>query len=252
MSTRTSDSHTAARRRLDRHRGILSRKPILRTLYSEWYAQIRAGLAPGLTIEVGSGPASLKESCPDVVTTDVVWCPWLDLTMDAQALALLDHSVSNIVLCDVLHHLKAPGSFFREAARVLRKSGRIVLLDPYISPFSRIVNALFHEEPVDLTVDPLSLQANGTSTGEDPFHANQAFATVLFWRDLGRTMDRLPEFKLVSRSRTGFLRYPLSGGFGHHSLIPGWAFAYLEPVDRWVAGLAWLIAFRTMVVLERV
>lgn len=85
----------------------------------------------------------------------------------------------------------------------------------------------------------------------DPFAANQAVATTLFWRRLPETLGRLPGFRLVHRSRDALLRYPLSGGFEHRSLAPGALFPALALMERLLSPLAPLMAFRTLVVLER-
>ncbi|MBI3893249.1 MAG: class I SAM-dependent methyltransferase, partial [Candidatus Wallbacteria bacterium] len=237
---------------LAEHRATWDAKPVLRQLYSEWYAQIASLLAPGRTVELGSGPGNLKGAHPDVLATDIVPCPWLDAVVDGTCLPFRDASLSNLVLFDVLHHLEAPNRFFREAARALRKLGRVVIFDPYISPASRLVFALFHPERVDLSVDPLALEpAPRTDGPKDPFDANQAFATRLFWRELEATRARLPDFRLVHRSRESFLRYPLSGGFGRPAFLPQWAFGPLAGIEKLLAPLAGALAFRTLVVLEK-
>ncbi|MBI4867886.1 MAG: methyltransferase domain-containing protein [Candidatus Wallbacteria bacterium] len=240
----------AAARKLAEHREIWEKKPVLRQLYSEWYGQIASFLGPGSTVELGSGPGNLKGARADVIATDIVPCPWLDAVVDAMRLPFRTNALGNLVLFDVLHHLAAPAQFFAEAARTLTRLGRVIIFDPYISPFSRLVFALAHPEPVDLSIDPLAL-APAPEESKDPFDANQGFATRLFWKELDTTLSRLPGFRLVHRSRESLLRYPLSGGFGRSAFVPDWMFGPLARVERALAPFAPVLAFRTLVVLEK-
>jgi SAM-dependent methyltransferase len=245
-----ASSFDAAAGRLARHRQVWETKTCLRQLYGEWYAQIKALLAPGLSVELGSGPGNLKTYLPDAISTDIVQLPWLNAVLDAVELPFRTGSLGNLVLFDVLHHLAAPADFFHEAARVLAPGGRIVIVDPYISPASHLVFCLFHPEPVDFRQDPLA--STGMDRRKDPFVANQAFATRLFWRDLEGTLPRLPDFRLVHRSRSDMFRYPMSGGFDHAALAPGFVFEPLRWLEQALPVLLPLLAFRTVVALERV
>ena len=68
---------------------------------------------------------------------------------------------------------------------MLAPGGRIVMCEPYISPMSWPVYRFFHEEPLDLGVDPLALQGSAGDGARDPFDANQAIPTLLFGRERG-------------------------------------------------------------------
>ncbi|MCJ7593940.1 MAG: class I SAM-dependent methyltransferase, partial [Desulfobacterales bacterium] len=109
---------------LAERREIWKSKKVIRRLYSTWYRLIADALRPGRTLELGGGSANLKEFFPHAITSDVVFAPWLDTVLDAHGLPFKNNSLENIVLFDVLHHLKVPVVFFREAERVLRPEGR--------------------------------------------------------------------------------------------------------------------------------
>src|SRR3546814_18467176 len=84
-------------------------------------------------------------------------------------------------MLDVLHHIERPGVFFAEAARVLRPGGRLVMIEPGITPVSWLFYKLLHPEPVDMSADPLAEVA--PDPARDPFaDANQALPTLLFAR----------------------------------------------------------------------
>ena len=232
------------------HREAWERRPLLRALYRDWYRRVEAELAAvaGPSVELGSGIGSFKEHNPAVVATDAVASPWAEEVVDAQDLPYDNASVANLVLIDVLHHLPRPARFLDEARRVLRPGGRVVLVEPYCSPLSLALYRRFHHERTDPSVDPFG---EGALSSEAPFDANQALATLLFWRQLGRFQDRYPQLAVRTRERFGLLAYPLSGGFTKPPLAPARLGPALLWVERRLAFAAPLMAFRCLVTLER-
>lgn len=226
-------------------------RPLLRSLYVDWYELICARLSPveGRSIELGSGIGTLRETCPRVEATDVESTPWVHDVVDAEALPYEVRSLANLVLVDVFHHLARPARFLDEAARVLRPGGRIVVLDPYCSPASTAAYRRFHHERTDLSAGAFE---DDVSIASEPLASNQARATLAFFRSADEFRRRWPGLGVVERRRLALLAYPLSGGFTGKRLVPtnlGLAVARLE---RHLEFLAPLLAFRCLVVLERV
>lgn len=233
-------------------RAVWEAKPSLRAVYRDYYRRMAAWLAPGgPTVEVGAGSGNLKQSMPGVVATDVVVSPWLDAAADAQALPFAGAGVANLVGVDVLHHVEYPRRFLAEAGRVLRPGGRVVLMEPAVTPVSRVVFLLGHPEPVDMSADPL---ADGRPDGaKHPMDSNQAVPTLLAGRHRARLQAELPALAVVHAEHLSLLAYPLSGGFRRWNLLPAplvrpvlAAEARLAPVVGRLAG------FRLLLVLERV
>lgn len=201
------------------HRHIWERKPALRAVYADLYARMADEMVPGRTLEVGGGSGNLKALATDTITTDIQSAPWLDAVCDAQQLPFAPASFFNVIMIDVLHHVEYPLHAMQEFRRVLRSGGRLIFCEPAITPLSSIFYRLFHEEPVDMTADPL---ATGTiSTTKDPWHSNQAIPTLLVGRFRQRLAALLPGLELSKVERISFLAYPLSGGFLEWSLLPG-------------------------------
>jgi SAM-dependent methyltransferase len=225
----------------------------LRVLYQRWYERIR-DLLPASTlgpwVEIGSGPGFAAEFIPQMELTDIVKAPWHQRCVSADSLPFADASVGALVMLDVLHHLSAPTKFFQEAVRVLRPGGRVVMCEPYISPVSSLVYRLFHEEPVDMRVNPL---AEHGAQDKDPFESNQAIPTLLCRPDGQRELGWLfPELKLTHFERLAGLSYPLTGGFSRSPFLPASLWNMLLRLeDQLPAILYRLMGFRLLAVLER-
>src|SRR5262249_37304417 len=93
----------------------------------------------------------------DVISTDILWFPGIDIVADAQSLPIADGSFASIIMLDVLHHLEWPIEFLNEASRVLKPGGRVAMIEPAMTPLARRFHDRFHEEPVDISADLFSM-----------------------------------------------------------------------------------------------
>ena len=169
---------------------------------------------------------------------------------DTQQLSFDSEVFSNIVLFDVLHHLQCPLLFFDEAQRVLKPGGRVIMVEPGITPVSKLLYKMGHEEPVEMgwdMNDPCKVDAD-----KDPYDSNQAIPTILFKRDSQLFLAAVKGFKINSSDWLSLFAYPLSGGFKSWSLLPyKWVHAILKIEEKILPFLGSLMAFRLMVVLEK-
>ena len=236
--------------RIAEHGRQWRQKPVLRDIYLDLYRRIADELSPGHTLEIGGGSGIFKEYAPDVVTTDILAAPWLDLVADAQFLPLGAATFDNIVMFDVLHHIEFPRRFLAEASRVLRPGGRIIMIEPAITPVSWPFYHWIHPEPVDLAADPL--REGEPDPARDAFAANQAIPTRLAGRDRARFAAAFPEFTIARRQWLSLFAYPLSGGFQPWCLIPR---SFIAPVlwieDRLAPLLGRIFGFRLLIVIEK-
>ncbi len=236
---------------LEENREAWEKRPVVRRLYRGWFDLLASRLSPvaGTTVELGSGFGALRETIPDLVTTDVVASPWADRVADAANIPFDDGSLANLALVDVLHHVPNPRACFEEAERVLAPGGRMVMIEPYCAPFSALAYSRLHEEDLDLDADPE--QPQGADSG-DPFNANIALPTILFWRRPGTVERWAPGLRVVERRRLAWLVYPLSGGFSRPSLVPQPLLGPALALERLLGPVfAPLAAFRCLVVVER-
>jgi SAM-dependent methyltransferase len=235
---------------LENYADVWDRKPVLRAVYEDFYDRLAPECRPGTTIEIGGGIGNLKQRLQDVVTTDVQFAPWLDCVADAQRLPFAAGAAANIVMVDVLHHLEFPAVFLREAARVLRPGGRVLMVEPAITYGSTLFYRLFHHEPVRTSADAL---ADGTpDPRRDPYDSNQAIPTVLVSRDRDRFHARFPALRIARVDWFALAAYPLSGGFQRWSLLSAGAARRLLRIERAIEPLLGRLAgFRMMIIIEK-
>lgn len=233
------------------------RRALLRIVYRDCFQRMIDVMARdasgslGLSIELGCGGAFFKDDCPEVVSTDIIESPWADCVLNAEQLPFEDGSVRNVVMFDVLHHLSDAGSCFRELMRVLEPGGRVVMCEPYISPFSWCIYKAFHREPVDFSIDPLRA---GSAVGDEPMEGNGSIPTKIFFTEEGLRSfsEQCPAMAVVRKQRLSLLVYPLSGGFSGPVLFPSALGKLGLAVERLLQPvLGALMAFRCLVVLER-
>jgi len=230
-------------------RDIIARKPFLRRIYEEWYTGIAKALPVGdnPVLELGSGAGFLADFVPGLVRSEVFLTSGIDLVLDGLALPFKDDSLRGIAMTNVLHHLPAPGRFFAEAARCVGKGGVIAMVEPWVSPWSRLVYTRLHHEPFLHEVAEWESLAGGPLSG-----ANGALPWILFVRDRKRFEREFPVWRIRSIRPLMPFRYLLSGGVSLRTLVPGITYpiwSALEGVlSPWDAKLS-MFAF---VVLERV
>mgnify|MGYP001814106170 FL=1 len=131
-----------------------NRKPSLQKSYSAFHqlmAQYLAEPAGGQVVELGSGIGNIKETIPDCLRTDLFPNPWIDQVENAYQLSFSDESVSNLIMFDVFHHLRYPGTALAEAFRVCSPGGRLIIFEPCVSLLGRLVYGPLHAEPLALT-----------------------------------------------------------------------------------------------------
>jgi SAM-dependent methyltransferase len=232
------------------YRSIWDRKPVLRLVYNDFYDRIAAACVTGKTIEIGGGIGTLKQRFSNVVATDIQFSPWLDLVADGQKLPFAPDVASNIVMVDVLHHVEFPVVFFREAERVLRTGGRIVMVEPAITLGSTLFYRLLHQERVVTSADPLVTGAPDPE--RDPHDSNQAIPTLIATRDRPRFHALFPRLRIERVDWFSLAVYPMSGGFKAWSLVPASLARHMLRLERAVEPMTGrFIAFRMLLVIEK-
>jgi SAM-dependent methyltransferase len=233
---------TALRRR------IIAEKPFLRRIYAEWYESIAAALppSPGAVLELGAGAGFLIEYVPDLIASDIMSCPDVDAVIDGHALPLADGALRAIVMTNVFHHLARPRLFLTEAARCVRPGGAMVLIEPWVTPWSRLIYTRLHHEPFAPEAAEWEFAPSGPLSG-----ANGALPWIVFQRDAERFVREFPQWRVASVTPIMPLRYLLSGGVSLRGLIPGWSYAFWRGAEAMLGPAIDKTAMFARIVLAR-
>jgi SAM-dependent methyltransferase len=154
-------------------------------------------------------------------------------------------------MIDVFHHLEYPIIFLQEAQRVLKDDGRLIMIEPYISPFSYIIYNYFHQEDVDFKADVFNQERGSSKNQKKPFDGNSAIPTMMFSKEIERFRQKFSHLQIIKKKLLSFILYPLSGGFEHKSFIPAFFVRYLNLIERILQPFGRIFAFRIFIVIEK-
>jgi len=227
-------------------------KLLLRLVYDDFYrmiAQNLSGLPDSKVVELGSGLGNIHDVIPECIRTDLFPYPWIDQIENAYKLSFGDESVSDLILTDVFHHLKYPGTALNELYRVLRKGGRVIMLEPCISLLGMVVYGVFHQEPTAITKKIEWFSPEDWSADKIDYYAAQGNATRIF---VGKNhRHRLQNWTKVIPIRISAFAYAASGGYSVAQLYPTRMLSLIKHVEKVLDRFPSLFATRLLVVLEK-
>jgi SAM-dependent methyltransferase len=213
---------------------IIQSKPFLKAVYQDWYKIIIRGLGNSKNIlEIGSGAGFLKIYIPSLFTSEVMEVKNVDLVADATQLPFPDKSLDAIVMTDVLHHIPSPKDFFSEAARCLRIRGKILMIEPWPTPWSEFVYKNFHSEPFNKDGD-WTIPLSGPLSG-----ANGALPWILFHRDLTQFKESFPQIKITNIKLMMPFSYLMSGGVSLRFSVPGFLYTLTRYIESKLNQQRW-------------
>lgn len=227
---------------------IIREKPFLRRIYEEWYGLITGAIpdGEGKVLELGSAGGFLREHIRDLVTSDILDVPAVDLMVDARRLPFGRGELRGIAMTNVLHHLSDVRRFFRESGRCVRPGGVIAMVEPWRSVWSSFVYRTLHHEPFDPDAGDWNIPPSGPLSG-----ANGALPWMIFRRDSDQFMREFPCWELETIQPMMPFRYLLSGGVSMRSLMPSTTFSFWRGLERGLAPLSGALAMFAFIVLRR-
>jgi ubiquinone/menaquinone biosynthesis C-methylase UbiE len=164
----------------------------------------------------------------------------VDVRADALQLPFHRGSVDNIVMIDTLHHLARPFTFLVGAADVLRRGGRLLLVEPFVSAWGWLVYKYLHHERVDFSFQE-------STTPKEAWDGNAAIPRLVLSPE---NHARMP-LKVVNISYCEWLAYPLSGGFSYRALLPGALLSGLHKLEQMPLFQNRAVSLRVVAVLEK-
>ena len=228
---------------------VIASKPFLKCIYDEWYSMLARELPPGegQVLELGSGAGYCSQFIPGLITSEFFPCSRASVALDAQKIPLADGSLRAIVMTDVLHHIPNVERFFSDASRCLRKGGKILMIEPWVTPWSRLIWTRFHHEPFRPDAEDWSFASTGPLSG-----SNSAIPWIAFVRDRPRFESLFPELSIERIRPFMPFRYLVSGGVSLRNVMPGFTHAawaalenMLEPEMPRLAMFAFISLLRS-------
>lgn len=225
-------------------RHIIEDKAFLRALYCEWYRRIVDALPKkDHVLELGSGAGFFQQFLPTVITSEVFETPGVRLIADACDLPLPNQSLDAIVMTDVFHHIPDVSRFLVEATRCVRPGGKIVMIEPWRTPWSEWIYTHLHSEPFS-PESGWKIPSTGPLSG-----ANGALPWIVFQRDKVLFETQHPLWRIRNIEPMMPFSYILSGGVSMRSLLPGWMYRPIRILERALLPRRW--AMFALIELER-
>jgi len=237
------DPFTTEKRKL-----IIHKKKFLRQIYLEWYKNISLELpnCDGAVLELGSGAGFLRDIIPELVTSEILPCPGVDIILDGYELPFSDNSLRGIVMTDVFHHLPQPRIFFKEATRCVKAGGVIVMIEPWVTTWSQFIYTRLHHEPFRPDAEEWEFPSTGPLSA-----ANGALPWIVFQRDRVQFEHEFPQWQIQKIDLDMPFSYLVSGGISLRSLMPGCSFGLWRRVENLLKPWMDHLAMFALVVLQK-
>ncbi len=240
------------------HAEIIQKKPFLKKLYIDFYKQFKKAVSDSenkVLVELGSGGGFIKEVINNVITSDVLELPNVDKVFSVLDMPFEEASVDAFFMFNVLHHITEPRAFFREALRCLKVCGRVVMIEPANTLWSRFIYKNFHHEAFDTQAPEWccrgqtkrELQKSGPLSG-----GNGALAWIIFWRDRKIFESEFPSLRIVRMRNHTPLRYLLSGGLTLRQLVPSFSYPAVKAIEYALSPVNNLLGMFQTIELEKV
>ncbi|MDD5439534.1 MAG: class I SAM-dependent methyltransferase [Candidatus Omnitrophica bacterium] len=230
------------------HADIIRKKIFLKRLYRDFYREFEKALSSRpdrCVVELGSGGGFLKEVMPDVVTSDILELPSVDLYFSSGDMPFKGASVDAFLMMNVMHHMNDVRAFFREAGRCLKPGGMMVMIEPSNTPWARFIYRRFHHE----LFDP---RGGWGFEGKGPLSsANGALPWIVFSRDRAVFDREFPFFEVIAVRPHTPLAYLLSGGFTLRQLVPAASYPAVRAFERLLAPFNRYIGMYQTIVISK-
>jgi SAM-dependent methyltransferase len=199
----------------------------------------------GRVLEMGAGGGFFRQRHPGVIASEILQLTNVDLICDACRIPLAGSSLKAIVMTNVFHHIPDVPAFLTEAQRTLRPGGRVIMVEPWNTWWSRLAHAACHDEPMLTRAIKWEFESSGPVSG-----ANAALPWIVFQRDRTRLEREWPGLRLLEVSRMMPLSYLLSGGVSRISFQPGWSFGFWRAAEH-LLGIERAMAIFALIVVEK-
>lgn len=209
-------------------------------------------------LEVGSGPGISSIFLPEfnILRTDILDFEESGVLggVDCLLLPFADGRFKSTLAVDTLHHTSSPTKALMEMKRVsdIEGGGKIILIEPYVSPFSYLIYRVFHFEKVS---NPWLSKYIEPMVSSDANDGDQAISHLLFLSSNGRAKinDIFPSSEYVIRIKLfSFLDFFATGGLTRPLAVSDSIIRFLSRLERRIPPFMMrILASRVMVVIEK-
>lgn len=212
---------------------IIAENLFLKNLYTDFYTVFKNSVV-GLPkrrklVELGSGGGFLKKIIPDVITSDVLELPHVDMQFSATRMPFKNASIDRFFMLNVISHIPDARAFFNEVDRCLKKNGKLIEIEPANTLWGRVVFQHFHYN------NDFNPQGDWTLKSQKALSdVNEALPWIIFIRDRKKFEKRFPRLKIKYITAHTPIRYLVSGGVSYRQLLPSWTY----PIVRGAEDLA--------------
>jgi SAM-dependent methyltransferase len=216
-------------RTTERRRDIIQQNRFLNLIYQEWYSLLSSRIPPGSgrVLELGSGAGFFARYVPELITSEVFLCSGIQAVLDARQMPLCSSSLKAIVMVDVFHHIPDIRPFLHEAVRCLRSGGALLMIEPWVSRWSRLIYTHLHHEPFHPESASWSFPPTGPLSG-----ANGALPWIVFERDKQILSRDFSSLTIRDVRPIMPFRYLVSGGVSMRQLMPRALFPIWRQIDH--------------------
>lgn len=145
------------------------------------------------------------------------------MIINAESIPFENMSLSFIMMTNVFHHISKPFLFLEEAKRTLKAGGKIIMIEPTNTIFSKFIYKYFHHEP---------FEENGIRQIKSGAYANQALPYIYFIRDRAWYEKEFPDLKIERIHYHTPFKYLLSGGVSQPQLVPSFTYPFVQALEK--------------------
>lgn len=228
---------------------IIRDKDFLCKIYKEWYQLVADAIPTGEkpVLEIGSGAGFMSDFVRDLITSDILRLPQVKLELDAcQTLPFAAESLRAVTMVNTFHHLPNVRVFLAEASRCLEPGGALVMIEPWVTVWSRFIYTNLHHEPFLPEASSWQFESTGPLSG-----ANGALPWIVFSRDRSIFQREFPDFQIEIINPFMPLRYLLSGGVSMRCLVPNSTFAFWKSFEDAASAIADVVGMFALVVVRK-